>query len=66
MKQSIHDTYAVLGEPFFQKYLVMLDYSNNKVGIAEKRELVDTGIINVVSLVRFICFVFLFGIFTFM
>ena len=44
----------------------MLDYSNNKVGIAEKRELIDTGIIDVVSLVRFICFVFLFGNFIFM
>ena len=61
IKQSVHDTYAVLGEPFFQKYLVMLDYGKNKVGIASKRELVDYALIDVVSLVRFICFVFLFG-----
>lgn len=61
LKQTIHDTYAVLGNPLFQKYLIVFDYNANKVGIAAKRDELDGGIINVVSLVRFICFVFLFG-----
>jgi hypothetical protein len=61
MKQTIHDTYAILGEPFFLKYLVVFGYNNNKVGFGEKFNGDDQQFINVVSVIRFVCFVFVFG-----
>ena len=60
LKQSPHETYAILGEPVFQKYLVLFDYGNNKIGFSNKRDKVKE-LINPVSLIRFICFVFTFG-----
>lgn len=38
LKESIHDTIAIFGEPFFKKYLAVFDYGTNKVGFAIKRD----------------------------
>lgn len=61
LKQTLHDTYAILGQPLFQKYLIVLDYGKFKVGFGQKCDHDQKEFINVISLVRFICFVFLFG-----
>lgn len=42
---------------------MVFDYNGNKIAIGEKSDKDQKEFINVVSLVRFICFVFLFGIF---
>ncbi len=34
----MHDTYAVLGEPLFKKYLIVFDYNKDKVGFGEKSD----------------------------
>jgi len=52
---------AIIGEPIFKKYTVLFDYTNSKVGFAHKRESFKSFFINVVSLVRFLCFVFVLG-----
>ena len=37
IKKTFHEDYAVLGEPFFKKYFVALDYGKNKIGIGPLR-----------------------------
>jgi hypothetical protein len=61
MKEALQEEYIVLGEPLFKKYLVVFDYNNNRVGVGQKRPKSETELINVVSLVRFICMVFASG-----
>jgi hypothetical protein len=56
------NNHAILGEPIFHKYFVLLDYNKNRIGFAPKRETFGSTFINVVALVRFLCFVFVLGI----
>jgi hypothetical protein len=53
----------VLGEPIFKENVIILDYTKNKIGIAPKRVNFSEFFINVVTLIRFLCFVFVLGIF---
>lgn len=61
VKETILDKYIILGEPFFVKYFVAFDYKSNRVGFTQKMDKSEKDFINVVTLIRFICFVFLFG-----
>ena len=60
LKVTPYDKYAILGEPLFKNYFVAFDYENNKVGFSEKRDELKQ-LINTISLVRFICFIFVAG-----
>lgn len=51
----------ILGEPIYHENVVILDYTKNKIGIAPKRVSFSEFFINVVTLVRFLCFIFVFG-----
>ena len=52
---------VVLGEPVFMQHYVVLDYSKNRFGFANKRATFNTFFMDIVSLVRFLCFVFVLG-----
>lgn len=61
---NIKKTYnnrLVLGEPIFKDHVLMLDYSKDRIGLAPKRVSFSEFFVNVVTLVRFLCFVFLLG-----
>lgn len=51
----------ILGEPVYNEHVLILDYSKNKIGIAPKRVNFSEFFVNVVTLVRFLCFVFVLG-----
>jgi hypothetical protein len=51
----------ILGEPVYKDHVLILDYSKNRIGIAPKRTNFSEFFVNVVTLVRFLCFVFLLG-----
>lgn len=51
----------VLGEPVFLQHYVVLDYSKNRFGFANKRLDFNNFFMDIVSLVRFLCFVFVIG-----
>ncbi len=51
----------ILGEPIFRDHVLLLDYSKDRIGIAPKRLNFSEFFVNVVTLVRFLCFVFLLG-----
>ena len=51
----------ILGEPIYHENVVILDYTKNKIGIAPKRVSFSEFFINVVTLVRFLCLIFVFG-----
>jgi hypothetical protein len=50
-----------LGEPIYKDHVVILDYTKNKIGIAPKRKNFSEFFVNVVTLVRFLCFIFIIG-----
>ena len=52
---------AVLGEPVFKQHYIVLDYSKNRFGFANKRSDFSSFFMDIVSLVRFLCFVFVLG-----
>lgn len=60
IKQTFNN-HAIMGEPLFQHYFCVFDYSKNRMGFAPKRETFNEFFISVVSLVRFLCFVFTIG-----
>ena len=37
IKATLNDSYAILGEPLFQKYFTVLDYAKNKIGLGPPR-----------------------------
>lgn len=61
LKQISHKNYVIFGEPIYSKYATYLDYGKNKVGFAIKREHFQKQYINVVTLIRFLMFIFTFG-----
>lgn len=52
---------VILGEPIFQRHFIALDYNKNRFGFANKRVTPFEFLVSVVSLVRFLCFVFVLG-----
>lgn len=54
---------VILGEPVFLKHFIVLDYSKNKFGFANKRVSENDFFVSVVTLVRFLCFIFVIGTF---
>lgn len=52
---------VILGEPIFLQHFIAFDYSKNRFGFAPKRVNFDNFFVNVVTLVRFICFIFVVG-----
>ena len=55
------NNHGIMGEPLFLHYFCIFDYSKNRIGFAPKRETFNEFFISVVSLVRFLCFVFVLG-----
>jgi len=54
---------VVLGEPIFLQHFIALDYSKNKIGFATPRHDSNDFFVDVVTLVRFLCFIFVIGTF---
>lgn len=52
---------VVLGEPIFQKHFVAFDYTKNRFGFANKRVTTSEFFMSIITLVRFLCFVFVVG-----
>lgn len=52
---------VILGEPVFKKHYVVFDYSKNKFGFADKRKEFNDLFVDIVTLVRFLCLVFVIG-----
>ena len=52
---------VILGEPIFLQHFIAFDYTKNKFGFAPKRLSFNEFFIDVVSLVRFLCFIFVIG-----
>jgi hypothetical protein len=52
---------VILGEPIFTQHYIVLDYSSNRFGFAAKRTSFDNFFVDIVTLVRFLCFVFVVG-----
>lgn len=53
--------HIIMGEPFFKKYYSAFDYIKNRIGIAERRKSSEEKVLNVITLVRFLTFVFVLG-----
>ena len=51
----------ILGEPVFKDHVLLLDYTKDRIGFAPKRNNFSEFFVNVVTLVRFLCFVFVIG-----
>lgn len=51
----------ILGEPVFKDHVLLLDYTKDRIGFAPKRQNFSEFFVNVVTLVRFLCFVFVIG-----
>ena len=54
---------VVLGEPIFLQHFIALDYSKNRIGFAIPRTQFSDFFIDVITLVRFLCFIFVIGTF---
>lgn len=52
---------VILGEPIFHRHYIVLDYSKNRFGFANKIEKFDSMFVDIVTLVRFLCFIFVIG-----
>lgn len=52
IKRALDNNFVILGEPIFQKYLIILDFVTNKIGVSLQNEKPYQQIINVVSLLR--------------
>lgn len=53
--------YLILGEPIFKKYFTAFHYTKNKLGIALKRITMIESLFEVITLVRFLTFIFIMG-----
>jgi hypothetical protein len=51
----------ILGEPIYDNYVLLLDYTKNRIGFAPKRVNFSEFFVNVVTLVRFLCLIFVLG-----
>jgi uncharacterized protein (DUF486 family) len=51
----------ILGEPVFKKYFTVFQYSKNRIGIALKRVTTIEKLFDVITLVRFLTFIFCTG-----
>ena len=63
IKKTFKEDYAIMGEPLFKKYFTILDYGKNRIGIGPPRVTLHKEFIGIATLVRFVSFVFIFGIF---
>jgi hypothetical protein len=61
IKKTFKEDYAIMGEPLFRKYFTILDYGKNRIGLGPPRVTEHKEFINIVFLVRFVSFVFIFG-----
>ena len=50
-----------MGEPVFKNYFVVLDYTNNRIGVAQQRVKFMDKVLDVVFLIRFVLWSFIIG-----
>ncbi len=53
--------YMILGEPVFKKYYTAFHYNKNRIGVALRRVTELERLFDVITLVRFLTFVFVTG-----